>query len=423
MVYSIISGICIAAMVSLVIYLIVMFCNCNRAEKIEFIKNFKKGKCAIIYVVAIPLFMMADLHAGKSVIVSIFSTIPKVVDLVVLKYSIPHALIAENICFSVAVYLCMTLVLINALMIPVSILHAYFWKNYRLFRFTHLKKNKYIIIGNNETTVEIYRSCHAGSALVIDSMSKEEQEKLYIKGVSYQALRQKRLNDWLEKTLKKAMKRLAKVGAKVNIVVNCEQEQDNLSWCEAFLRFINDTGDAVADRIEIYVFGNREFEDIYSKFEENSKGCLHYINEYQQIAVDFIDRFPLTEYMTEKHIDYKTSLLKPETEINVAMIGFGRTNQQIFLSMVANNQFLTKDSDGNIVEKRVKYHLFDRLHASGHKNLNHNYFRYRYDFVEDGNVKVDENEYLPLPQFPAQEEYHYLDINAPTFYRELEGVL
>lgn len=425
MAYTIISLICIAVMIVLVVWLIVKFCLCNRAGKIEFIKNFKRGKCTIIYFVAIPLYLIAYLFAGKSVSVAIFEAISKSVYLVVLKYDVSVALISENIYFAIALYTCLTLVIINAMMISISILHQSLWKSYRLFRFLHTKQNRCIVIGNNEKTISVYDSCGC-PVLLIDTLSKEEQEKLYIKGVSYQSLRTGRLYSWLIKLLNKEVKKLSHSGAKIDIIVNRDDDRDNLAWCNTFLKFINEREETVADNVEIYVFGDREFEDIYSKYEEKSKGCLHYVNEYQQIAVDFIDRYPLTEYMDERHIDYRTSLLKPETEINVAMIGFGRTNQQIFLSMVANNQFLTTDENGNIVPKEVHYHLFDRLHTGSHKNLNHNYFRYCFDFFDKEDrqkIQANEDEYLPLPKLPAEEEYHYLDINDLGFYGNLEATL
>lgn len=410
-------------MAALVICLTVKFCRCNRAEKIEFIKNFKKGKCAIIYVVAVPLFLMADLYMGKTVGYSVFDAVSKSVYLVVLKYDAAYALIGNNVFFATAMYMCMTLVILNAMMITVSILHQNLWKSYRLLKFSRAKSNKCIVIGSAAQGRAVYDSC-PGAALIVDFMRRETQENLYVKGYSYQSLsREDRLYGWLGKELNKEMKRLSAAGAKVNVVVNCEKEQDNLKWCDEFLKFIDAAGENVAERMEIYVFGDREFEDIYSQYEQKSKGCLHYVNEYQQIAVDFIDRFPLTEFMNETQIDYSTSLLKPETKLNVAMIGFGRTNQQIFLSMIANNQFLTKDGDGNIAEERVRYHLFDKLHTGGHKNLNHNYFRYRYDFFDEKAAKVNGDDYLPLPQFPAAEDYHYLDINDPAFYGDLENAL
>ncbi len=420
---SLISLLCIAIMLGLVAYLVVKFLRYNRAEKIEFIKNFKKGRCAIIYLVAIPLYFIADYCAGKSLGFCIFDSISKAVYLVVLKYDVSVALIGENAVFAAALYLCLTLVIVNAAMITISILHQGMWKNYRLFRFGKARKNKCIVIGNNEQSIMVYDSCSCPK-LLIDSMGKDAAEKLYIKGVSYQSFpKGGHLEDWLKKRLKKEMKKLSEFN-KINVIVNCEEEQDNLNWCGYFLNLIEEVGESVVDNIEIYVFGDREFEDIYSKYEEKACGCLHYVNEYQQIAIDFIDRFPLTEYMNETQIDYDTCLLKPQTEINVSMIGFGRTNQQIFLSMVANNQFLTKDGQGNVTEKKVKYHFFDKPNQSRHKNLNHNYFRYLYDFFDGENcgeekLKVDADDYLPLPCFPSSQDYYYHDINDPEFYKDL----
>lgn len=421
--YTAVSCACITVMAALVVFLVVKFCMCDRAEKIEFIKNFKKGKCAVIYVVAVPLFFIAALYTGKGIAASVFESISKSVYLVVLKYDVSLALINANVFFAAAMYLCLSLVIVNSVMITVSILHQSIWKSYRLSRFSHAKSDKCIVIGSGSDNLYIYGSC-SRPKLIIAPMRKEAREALYVKGVSYQSYpRRDRLWGWLEKELKRQFKRLAGAGKKLNLIVNCDDEQENLAWCGLFLKFIEGAGEDVADRMEIYVFGDREFEDIYSKYEEKSKGCLHYVNEFRQIAVDFIDRFPLTEYMDGRHIDYKTSLLKPETEINVSMIGFGRTNQQIFLSMVANNQFLTADEGGNPVKKRVRYHLFDKLHAGGHKNLNHNYFRYRYDFFEGDEVAVNREDYLPLPLFPSTEDYRYLDVNDPAFYKSLESTL
>lgn len=423
MVYTVVSVVCIAIMVTLVIYLVVKFCRCNRAEKIEFIKNFKKGKCAIIYVVAIPLIMMSDIYSGLDIGRAFFDAISEAVQLVVLKYDVSLKLMQINIVFAVAMYLCLSLVIVNAMMITISILHHGIWKGYRLFKFSHAKGNKCIVVGNNDKVLAAYDSCPCAK-LLIAPMSQEDAEKLYIRGVSYQTFpRGDRLRDWMEKQLKKCIKRFSGTNQKVNIIINCDKDRDNLDWCGAFIDFISAQGSSVVDNVEIYVYGNREFEDIYSKYESKSLGCLHYINEYQQVAVDFIDKFPLTKYMNSSHIDYSTALLKPETEINVAMIGFGRTNQQIFLSLVANNQFLTNDPDLGIVDKRVCYHLFDKLHTGGNKTLNHNYFRYRYDFFKDDKINIDESKYLPLPQFPSLDKYHYMDINDPSFYSDLQTVI
>ena len=49
-------------------------------------------------------------------------------------------------------------------------------------------------------------------------------------------------------------------------------------------------------------------------------GCVTYINKYQKIAMDFIDKYPLTLFMDCKQIDYETSLVKDDVDINVTLI-------------------------------------------------------------------------------------------------------
>ena len=73
--------------------------------------------------------------------------------------------------------------------------------------------------------------------------------------------------------------------------------------------------------------------------------------------MDFIDKYPLTRFMTEDQIDYDTSLIHNDVDINVALIGFGKTNQQLFLTSVANNQFMTEEN-GEKVAKPVHYYSF-----------------------------------------------------------------
>lgn len=417
MVYSIISIICIAIMITLVAYLIAKFLKYDRAEKIEFIKSFKKGKCAIIYLVAIPLFFIADTFVGKSVGVSILDSISKAVYLVVLKYDINITLISANVFYAIATYLCFALVVVNAMMISLSILHQTIWCAIQLCKFKKFNGSKCIIIGNNDKSRMIYNSCHHAK-MIVGVMSKSEQEQLYIKGIEYKAFSAKaQMETWLNAEINNIVSAYEETNKKLNIIINNDNDQFDLQWCGFFINYINSLDDKFAPFLDIYVFGDREFEDIYAKYEEKAKGCLHYVNEYQQLAIDFIDKYPLTEFMDKNQIDYTTSLIYPETNINVTMIGFGRTNQQIFLSMVANNQFLTVGTSGSIIGKNVSYHLFDKLHTGDHKNLNHNYFRYKYTFSEN---KVNVDKYLPLPDSPSSEHYHYLDINDVHFYEDLK---
>ena len=409
--YGITSVFCIAIMLGLVAYLVAKFFKYDRSGKIDFIKSFKKGKCAIIYVVAIPLFFIGDLYDGKDLFFCFFDAITKSLELVVLKVNFMTGLMSSNLLYRIAVYTCFCLVLANASMITISIIHQRAWNALRLLVFGKKAADRCIIIGDNEKSLMIYDTCRC-KKLLIESVKECDTEELYKKGVTYKYQSDlKRLKEWLENYLQSAISKFKNdyPNKKINVIINNADEQLNLDWCGFFVNLTERWENDFATKINIYVFGNRDYEDIYSKYEQKSKGSLRYLNEYQQIAVDFIDRYPLTEFMDERHIDYKTSLIKKDVEINVSMIGFGRTNQQIFLSMVANNQFVTEEDGKEIVLKKVNYHLFDKKHTSDYKNLRHNYFRYKSTFFENGAICVDENEYLPLPETPANEFYYEKD--------------
>ena len=133
--------------------------------------------------------------------------------------------------------------------------------------------------------------------------------------------------------------------------------------------------------------------------------------------MDFIDRYPLTLFMNGEQIDYESSLVKNDVNINLALIGFGRTNQEIFLTSVANNQFLC-EKDGKIQLKKVNYHIFDKERAENNKNLNHSYYRYKSELAD---MKAED--YLPLPSLPAEEIFYRTDINDREFYTQLRAVV
>ena len=145
MIYSIISILCIAIMITIVVYLVAKFLKYNRSEKIEFIKTFKKGKCAIIYLVAIPLFFMANYFSGINALNSFFNSITQSIDLIVLKFNFTNSLMYENLFFSIALYVCFFLVLLNAIMITLSVFHQAIWHVCKAYRFHKSQNNKTLI--------------------------------------------------------------------------------------------------------------------------------------------------------------------------------------------------------------------------------------------------------------------------------------
>ncbi len=423
MAYIVVPVICIGILTAIVVYFVTKFFSLDRSGKINFIKNFKKGKFAAIYIVILPLFYMIYRYGGTDIFQSAFSTLSKAMYFVVLRFDFvidDIAVTSINPFYTTAYYYSVILSTLNALMLYVSILHHFIWKRYRLFKYRHGKATRVVIFGNTAESLNIYNSCN-DKKVIADAIDKDERFRLYQSGVTYRSFSNfDGLKNDCTAGIVKLLDKAVQDNTKLNLIFNFGNETANLQLCEIFIAFIKNYDDSIVNYIDAYVFGNREHEDIYSRYEKQAKGCLHYVNEYRRIAIEFIDRYPLTNYLPQSAIDEKTAFIAPETDINVFMIGFGRTNQQIFLSMVAINQFLTKDENGKAVLKPVNYYLYDKLHIGGHKNLNHNYFRYVHNFYDENCDMVDKSKYLPLAPKPANEKFEYLDINDIAFYDNLK---
>lgn len=70
LVYNIITAICFALLTISALYVLIsIFTKVKvRAEIIDFIRSFKKGKCIAIFLIAIPLLSLGYIFDGVSVI-------------------------------------------------------------------------------------------------------------------------------------------------------------------------------------------------------------------------------------------------------------------------------------------------------------------------------------------------------------------
>ncbi len=493
-IYTILSAICIVMLAAIAFSFFVECKSRDRAALIEFLRKFKKGKCAIIYIAAIPLYFIGFIYAEMPVPQAIFTSFNRAVSLVALGFNFGSIdkLIKLNPVYAAAVYICFIMVSINAAIFFISLGHQRFWAWRQSKKWHKNDCDKCLIIGNNPENLNICKTRKNITEkdklghIIVDDLSATDKNSLFTDGVPFLhvseekskivekiklALHSKKTPkprkdvDIFEAELENLLKMaVSDADFKYTVIINTGNEDLNLSLCRKSSDFINNyldslNSDVIAaiteeqkalikkkkkqtiklfSRLGIYVFGDARYDAIYAKIIESSHGCLHYLNKYRQIAIDFIDKYPLTSFMTSEQIDYDTSCIKENIDINVFFIGFGKTAQQIFLTSVANNQFIC-DSNGKKILKPVKYHIFDKVKAENDKNLNHSYYRYRNEFFNDEAEKlfeknetldypykskylkdsVKQKEYLPLPQFPADEYYHKLDINDPDFYNQL----
>ena len=144
--------------------------------------------------------------------------------------------------------------------------------------------------------------------------------------------------------------------------------------------------------------------------------------------MDFIDRYPLTQFMTERELDYSTATVRDGIGLNVFLIGFGKLNESLFLASVSNNQFLTL-KEGKLQPKPVTYHIYDRYYPQGKftedtelysGNLHHGYLRYR-TFLDE--YAGREEEFLELLPMPAEVIKHPFEVTHPGFYSSIRPEL
>ncbi len=416
LIYDIITTVCLAGLLGFAIYfLISLFCKKHR-EKVEFIRGFKKGKVAGIYIVALVLYALGHMYSGKTFLNAILDSSGEVIDTVVLKFktSSISALMQDNAFYKITVYFCFFMIFVNALLFTISLLGQYTWLRMQRHQFRRGGCDKLILVGNNEESLSLYKSAESRYKCVLfDAINDETGVKLYSEQIFYQNISgethiAQTIFEW-KKWQKKAF----------CVVVNTGDENKNINICRAFIAKLDaldkESQEKYFQTMKVFVFGDPRYAAIYEDIVSSAHGVIHYINKYQQIAIDFIERYPLTQFMDEKQIDYKTSLIKRDVEINVFLIGFGKTNQQIFLTSVANNQFLTAaENGGDPILKKVNYLIFDKQRAENNKNLNHSYYRFRNE-----TMGANKDEYLPFPEIPATEIYYKLDINDSHFYTRI----
>ncbi len=420
---NIVSTICCIIFLLLVIYVLASLIFKKHKEKVEFIRGFKKGQCTIIFLAAIPLFCIGHMYVGNSFLYAFFTSLNKIVSLVVLRYDFSSitTLMNDNHFYEITVYICATLVMLNAILFSISLFYQYLLECLYKLKLNLSKKKRLYLFGNNKNNIAIYNSAKKYTKFIIGNLSNQDCYNLYCHKINYLK------NLVLEKNVKKFINQAVNKNLDVTMVINTQDEESNLEICQVINQAIKQIVDAKKNNIfkdlHVYVFGDMRYESIYNNLIASAYGCMHYLNKYQLIATNFIENYPLTSFMDEKAIDYETTLIKKDVDINVCMIGFGKTNQTIFLTSVANNQFLTTDGHHFSI-KPVNYHIFDHEKAQNNKNLNHNYYRYQKEILEeikDGILNKDD--FLPLPDLPSLEKFYKMDINDNEFYKNIKNII
>ena len=182
-----VTAICFAILTAEVLYMVISLLVKNRADRIAFLRSFKKGKCAIIYFSAIPLFCIGHMYAGADFIAAFFSAVNQIINLVVLKYSTStvQALMDANLFYTITMYYGFVLVGLNALFFTFSLVGQRLWEFRQSIKAKITSKDKLFILGYNQNSVAVYNSDTARSKVIIDKISEQDGYSLYTKKISF----------------------------------------------------------------------------------------------------------------------------------------------------------------------------------------------------------------------------------------------
>lgn len=257
---------------------------------------------------------------------------------------------------------------------------------------------KVYLFGDNEDNRKIYNSIGLREGIILDRSS----------GISLDAQVEKIVNE-------------AKNTAQRNVVVvNMEDEEQNVCVCKSFALQIasasTEEKDVLFHNLRISAFVDVNHQAAYQEVMDGACGCIVYVDKYQQIAMDFIEQYPFAKFMDERHVDYQTSLIRKDVSINVFMLGFGKTNRQIFFTSVANNQFLCEGENGPTL-KQVQYYIFDKENIKEKGLFDLSYYRYANELPA-----YNPKDYLPLPALPAKEQYFQISVTDTAVMEKIKAL-
>lgn len=415
---NVITAICFSAIVFTVGYFAVNFIIKDRAGRIKYLRSFKRGKCIVVFLIAIPLFFAGINYGSDDVLTSVFESLSLIFDFIVLKIDLGNirGLMDANAFYAATVYVCVAVVFANAILFTLSVAGQQLWRLFRSLRRKFSHKSGLLVLGYNKNSLDVCDSGKNFCVTVADKLSKEEALELYIKNIGYVSC------DNFTAAVDKTVCAARNPKRKFTVVVNTGSDEKNLEICRLFDGAIEKCTDAermaLFDNLRVFVFGNPQYETLYEEVVKKSYGCIRLKNKYRMISMQFIDKYPFSSFMDERHIDYSTALIKRGVKINVCMIGFGKTNRQVFLTSVANNQFLCRKGD-ELAVKPVNYYIFDKNPSEENMNLNHSINRFKNEFSGVKRSKRKTEEYLPLPPPCANDKYFRMDINSPEFYSDI----
>ena len=272
-----VTAICLILLTAEVFYVAVNVIVKKRPEKIAFIRGFKKGKFAFVYLAAVPLFCAGHMYAGRDFLASFFDAINQTVNLVILKYSTASVtlLMEDSAFFTATMYYCFFLVAINAVLFTISLTGQRLWLFAQSVTMRFSAKERLIVFGTGRDCEAVYRSDGARVKALVGDFSRDEAEKLYSAKINY--IRTKTPERFAERLVAACAER-----GKSSVVVINTGDEENLSeenqYILSYLPVIQQKSYTLGAVYKHYA-GNNNYSIIISRSQTNNKNTKYKDND------------------------------------------------------------------------------------------------------------------------------------------------
>lgn len=227
-----------------------------------------------------------------------------------------------------------------------------------------LRKGCDIVVGDTESSIQYIKNAK-NTVLLGVSVSNQRFIELIKQGVSV-------LNMPL------AAKQLARKlkHCKYNIIVFKDANQSYTSVIEAFMGLPHDVD------TRIYLEANQqEMKILKQKFivkaDKIRNKYIAGFSKYELMARKFVVDYPITKYIPRSFYNDNFSL-KPDKDIHIVFVGFGKVNYQLFRMCAMQFQF-AHEHKGKLAAHPVKYHIYDCDKQALHNEF---FSRIQYEFDE-----------------------------------------
>ena len=189
--------------------------------------------------------------------------------------------------------------------------------------------------------------------------------------------------------------------------VICPDEEKALDFVDTFITYKKTEQTAKNIHLYVEIEGDKAENIRREIIEKNGMGA--FVNTFctkELLARTFVEENPVTGFLPSEYIE-KASI-KPNTEINMFLLGFDKLSNEIYYHSIINNQLVT--FDGEYKTFPVNYYLCDTNTDASAWNVTG---------LKEGLKSLDAKEYFPIPELPFKVNV----IGASPSSREIVKVL